>query len=58
MLHVVGNAAEAFGLHSVCGSDLVGTSMKSANAAHLRDEHFVIRVDGGVNRTIAVSWMH
>jgi len=30
------------------GSDLVGTSMKSANAAHLPDEHFVIRVDGRV----------
>jgi hypothetical protein len=32
----------------MCGSDLVGTSMKSANAAHLRDEHFVIRIDGRV----------
>jgi hypothetical protein len=27
---------------------LVGTSMKSAIAAHLPDEHFVIRVDGRV----------
>src|SRR5262249_23060300 len=38
--------------HSVfvqmCGSDLVGTPMKSAIAAHLPDEHFVIRVDGRV----------
>ena len=48
MLRVVGNAAEAFGLHSVCGSDLVGNPMKSAIAAHLPDEHFVIRVDGRV----------
>ncbi len=32
----------------MCGSDLVGTSVKSANAAHLTDEHFVIRVDGRV----------
>jgi hypothetical protein len=48
MLHVVGNAAEAFGLHSVCGSGLVGISMKSAIAAHLPDERFVIRVDGRV----------
>ena len=45
---VVGNAAEAFGLHSVCGSDLVGNPLKSANAAHLPDEYFVIRVDGRV----------
>ena len=30
------------------GSDLVGTPMKSAIAAHLPDEHFVIRVDGRV----------
>ena len=45
---MVGNAAEAFGLHSVCGSGLVGTSMKSAIAAHLPDERFVIRVDGRV----------
>ena len=36
------------GLHSVCGSGLVGTSMKSAIAAHLPDERFVIRVDGRV----------
>ena len=48
MLRVVGNAAEAFGLHSVCGSDLVGNPMKSAFAAHLPDERFVIRVDGRV----------
>src|SRR6476646_2772225 len=40
--------AEAFDLRSMCGSDLVGTSMKSAIAAHLPDEHFVIRVDGRV----------
>jgi hypothetical protein len=46
MLHMVGNAAETFGLHSVCGSDLVGNPMKSAIAAHLPDEQFVIRVDG------------
>ena len=45
---VVGNAAEAFGLRSMCGSDLVGNPMKSAIAAHLPDEHFVIRVDGRV----------
>ena len=32
----------------MCGGDLVGTSMKSAIAAHLPDEHFVIRVDGRV----------
>jgi hypothetical protein len=44
----VGNAAEAFGLRSMCGSDLVGNPMKSAIAAHLPDEHFVIRVDGRV----------
>jgi hypothetical protein len=48
MLHVVGNAAKAFGLRSMCGSDLVGNPMKSAIAAHLPDEHFVIRVDGRV----------
>ena len=48
MLHVVENAAEAFGLHSVCGSGLVGNPMKSAIAAHLPDERFVIRVDGRV----------
>ena len=33
---------------SMCGSDLVGTPMKSAFAAHLPDEYFVIRVDGRV----------
>jgi len=27
---------------------LVGTSMKSAIAAHMPDEHFVIRIDGRV----------
>ena len=43
-----GNAAEHFDPRSMCGSDLVGTSMKSAIAAHLPDEHFVIRVDGRV----------
>jgi hypothetical protein len=32
----------------MCGSDLVGISMKSAIAAHLPDEHFIIRVDGRV----------
>ena len=48
MLYVVGNAAEAFGLRSMRGSDLVGKPMKSAIAAHLPDEHFVIRVDGRV----------
>jgi hypothetical protein len=47
-LYLVGNAAEALGLRSTCGSDLVGNSMKSAVAAHLPDEHFVIRVDGRV----------
>jgi hypothetical protein len=47
-LNGVGNAVETFGLRSMRGSDLVGTSMKSANAAHLPDEHFVIRVDGRV----------
>jgi len=46
---MVGNAAEAFGLRSMCGSDLGGEiPMKSAIAAHLRDEHFVVRVDGRV----------
>jgi hypothetical protein len=50
---MVGNAAETFGLRSVCGSGLVGNLMKNAITAHLRDEHFIIRVD-----TIAVSWMH
>ena len=43
-----GNAAETFGLRSVCGSGLVGNLMKNAIAAHVRDEHFVIRVDGRV----------
>jgi hypothetical protein len=33
---------------SMCGSDLGGEPMKSAIAAHLPDEHFVIRVDGRV----------
>ena len=48
-LQDVGNAAEAFGLRSMCGSDLVGENpMKSAVAAHLPDEHFVVRVDGRV----------
>jgi hypothetical protein len=32
----------------MCGGDLVGNPMKSAIAAHLPDEHFVIRVDGRV----------
>jgi hypothetical protein len=41
-LYVVGNAAEAFGFRSMCGSDLVGNPMKSAIAAHLPDEHFII----------------
>jgi hypothetical protein len=48
MLNGVGNAAEAFSLPSRRGRDLVGIPMKSANAAHLPDEHFVIRVDGRV----------
>ena len=43
-----GTAAEAIGFRSVCGSGLVGNPMKSAIAARLRDEHFVIRVDGRV----------
>ena len=30
------------------GSDWVGNPMKNAIAAHLPDEHFVIRVDGRV----------
>ena len=47
-LAVDGNAAEASGLPSMWGSDLVGTSMKSAIADHLPDEHFIIRVDGRV----------
>jgi hypothetical protein len=45
-LRVVGNAAEALGLRSMCGSDLVGNAMKNAIAAHLPDEHFVVRVNG------------
>jgi hypothetical protein len=45
---MVGNAAETFGLRSVCGSGLVGNLMKNAITAHLRDEHFIIRVDGRV----------
>jgi hypothetical protein len=32
----------------MCGSGLMGNLMKSAVAAHLRDGHFVIRVDGRV----------
>jgi hypothetical protein len=32
----------------MCGNDFGGESMKSANAVHLPDEHFVIRVDGRV----------
>jgi hypothetical protein len=47
-LRAVGNAAEALGLRSMCGSDLVGNLMKNAITAHLRDEHFIIRVDGRV----------
>ena len=46
---MVGNAAEAVGLWSMCGSDLGGEiPIRSAIAAHLPDEHFVIRVDGRV----------
>jgi hypothetical protein len=45
---VVGNAAEAIGLRSMCGSGLVGKPMKNAIAVHLPDEYFVIRVDGRV----------
>jgi hypothetical protein len=30
------------------GSDFVGNPMKNAIAAHLPDEHFIIRVDGRV----------
>ena len=46
---MVGNAAEAIGLRSMCGSDLGREiPMRSAIAAHLPDEHFVIRVDGRV----------
>ena len=44
-----GDAAEAFGLRSMCGSDLVGNPMKSAIAAHsLPHEHYVVRIDGRV----------
>jgi hypothetical protein len=32
----------------MCGSDFVGNPMTIAIAAHLPDEHFVIRVDGRV----------
>jgi hypothetical protein len=39
---------KAFGLRSMCGSDLVGNPMKNAVTGHLPDEHFVIRVDGRV----------
>ena len=45
---MVGDAAEAFGLRSNVRQRFVGTPMKSAIAAHLPDEHFVIRVDGRV----------
>ena len=45
---MVGNAAEAIGLRSMRGSDMVGNPMKNAVAAHLPDEHFIIRVDGRV----------
>ena len=48
-LPAVGNAAEAFGFRSMCGSDLGGEiPMKHAVGAHLPDEHFIIRVDGRV----------
>jgi hypothetical protein len=47
-LKVSGTPAEAFGFRSMCGSGLVGIPMKNAIAAHLPDEHFVIRVDGRV----------
>jgi hypothetical protein len=40
------NVHEQVDLRSMCGGDLVGTFMKSAIAAHLPDEQFVIRVDG------------
>jgi hypothetical protein len=42
------DAADTFGLRSMCSGDLVGNPMKSAIAAHPPDEHFVIRVDGRV----------
>ena len=45
---MVGNAAEAFGLRSMCGSEFGGDTMKNAIADHLPDEHFIIRVDGRV----------
>jgi hypothetical protein len=32
----------------MCGSDLVGNPMTSGIAAHLPDEHFIVRVDGRV----------
>jgi hypothetical protein len=47
-LKAVGSAAGTFALRSMCGSDLVGNPMKSAVAAYLPGEHFVIRVDGRV----------
>ncbi len=45
---MVGNAAGTFALRSMCGSDLVGNPMTSGIAAHLPDEHFIVRVDGRV----------
>jgi hypothetical protein len=45
---MVATCNKAFDHRSMRGSDLVGTPMKSAIAAHLPDEHFVIRVDGRV----------
>ena len=47
-LYLVGNAAEAFGLARCAASIWWGNPMKNAIAAHLPDEHFVIRVDGRV----------
>ena len=44
---MIGNAAESIGLRSM-RQRLVGNLMKNAVAAHLRGEHFVIRVDGRV----------
>jgi hypothetical protein len=41
-------AAAAFGLCSMCGSDLMGNPMTSGIAAHLPDEHFIVRVDGRI----------
>src|SRR5262245_34970773 len=60
-LPVVGNAAEAFGFRSMCGSDLGGEiPMRNAIAAHLPDEHFIIRVDGRVKshhrRSFAINF--